>query len=118
MLRNLLLALVGAFALVAVPAIADDKKDEKKADKKDVKLEGDLVCGKCKLKETEKCSNVLQVKDGDKTVTYYLDDKGAKEDYHKMCCTKTTKVTITGGEVAEKDGKKMIKGTFKVEEKK
>jgi hypothetical protein len=111
MLRNLLLAVVGVFALVFAPAIADDKK-------KETKLEGDLVCAKCKLKETKECANALQVKDGDKTVTYYLDDKGAKEDYHKMCCTKTTKVTITGGEVAEKEGKKTLKGTFKVEEKK
>ena len=107
MLRNLMLALAGVFAL-SLTGFAEDKKE--------VKLSGDMVCGKCKLKETKECSNVLQVKDGDKTVTYYLDDKGAKEDYHKMCCTKTAKVTVTG-EVSEKDGKKMVKVT-KVEEKK
>jgi hypothetical protein len=111
MFRNRLLAVVGVFALVSVTAIAEDKK-------KEVKLEGELVCGKCKLKESKECTNVLQVKEGDKTVNYYLDDKGTKEDYHKMCCTKTTKVTLTGGEIVEKDSKKMIKGTFKVEEAK
>ena len=118
MLRNLLLAVVGVFALVAVPAIADDKKDEKKSDKKEVKLEGDMVCGKCKLKETKECANVIQVKDGDKTVTYYLDDKGADEDYHDGLCgggkKEGAKVT---GTVTEKDGKKWVKPT-KVEEKK
>jgi hypothetical protein len=107
MLRNLALALTAVFAL-GFAVTAEDKKE--------TKLSGDLVCGKCKLKETKECANVLQVKDGDKTVNYYLDDKGAKEDYHKMCCTKTTKVTVTGT-VSEKDGKKMVKAT-KVEEAK
>lgn len=107
MLRNLALALTAVFAL-GFAVTAEDKKE--------TKLSGDLVCGKCKLKETTACANVLQVKDGDKTVNYYLDDKGAKEDYHKMCCTKTTKVTVTGT-VSEKDGKKMVKAT-KVEEAK
>jgi hypothetical protein len=77
---------------------------------KEVKLTGKLVCGKCALKETDDCSNVLQVKDGDKTVTYYLKDKGKAETYHKDICTAGTKgkeVTVTG-KVAEKDGKKWI----------
>jgi hypothetical protein len=109
MLRNLLLAVVGVFALVVAPAVAADDK------KKETKLEGELVCPKCVLKEADKCGNALQVKDGDKKITYYLDDKGAKEEYHKACCTKAAKATITGGEVTEKDGKKTLKGTFKVE---
>jgi hypothetical protein len=87
-------------------------------DKKEVKLTGTLVCGKCMLKETPKCSNVLQVKEGDKTVNYFLDDKGNKEDYHEGVCggEKTEHVTVTGI-VTEKDGKKWVKPT-KVETKK
>lgn len=108
MLRNLTLALTAIFAL-SLAVTAEDKKEKK--------LEGELVCPKCVLKEADKCGNALQVKDGDKKVVYYLDDKGAKEEYHKACCTKAAPATVTGGEVSEKDGKKWIKGG-KVEVKK
>ncbi len=87
-------------------------------DKKEVKLTGTLVCGKCSLKETPKCSNVLQVKEGDKMVNYLLDDKGNGETYHEGVCggEKVEDVTVTGT-VTEKDGKKSVKPT-KVETKK
>ncbi len=77
---------------------------------KEVKLTGKLVCGKCALKETDACSNVLQVKDGDKTVNYYLKDDGKKADYHKNFCTagKAGKAATVTGTVTEKDGKKWI----------
>jgi hypothetical protein len=85
---------------------------------KEVKLTGTMVCGKCSLKETSKCSNVLQVKEGDKIVNYFLDDQGAKESYHEGVCggDKVEGVTVTGA-VTEKDGKKWIKPT-KVDVKK
>lgn len=94
----------------ALTATADDKKE--------TKLTGTLVCGKCQLKQTPKCSNVLQVKEGDKTVNYFLDDKGNGETYHEGVCggEKVEGVTVTGT-VTEKDGKKYIKPT-KVESKK
>ena len=81
-------------------------------EKKEVKLTGTLVCGKCNLKMTPKCSNVLQVKEGDKEVNYFLDDKGMGETYHEGVCggDKVEGVTVTGA-VAEKDGKKTIKPT-------
>lgn len=104
-------ALTAAAALgTAWTATADDKKE--------VKLTGTLVCGKCGLKQTPKCSNVLQVKEGDKVVNYFLDDKGNGEAYHEGVCggDKVTGVTVTGT-VTEKDGKKYIKPT-KVETKK
>ncbi len=102
---------VGLFAFGAV-ALAE------KPAAKEVKLTGTMVCGKCKLKESAKCSNVLQVKDGDKVVNYYLDDTGAKEPYHEGVCggEAVEGVTVTGT-VTEKDGKKTIKPT-KVETKK
>ena len=56
----------------------------------------------------------VQVKDGDKTVTYYLKDNGNKEKYHP--CTEDKEATVTG-KIVEKDGKKWIEDT-KVEVKK
>jgi Family of unknown function (DUF6370) len=110
---KVVLGMAVAVALVLSLQAADAKKE---ADK-EVTLTGKLVCGKCTLKETAECSNVLQVKDGDKTVNYYLDDTGNKEKYHKDICAKDSskEVKITGT-VTEKDKKKYIKAT-KVEDK-
>ncbi|HEY3788972.1 MAG TPA: DUF6370 family protein [Urbifossiella sp.] len=82
--------------------------DEKPA--KEVKLTGTLVCGSCKLKEAKKCTNVLQVKEKDKLVNYWLSDKGNDETYHESICGggELKDVTVTGV-VSEKDGKKMVK---------
>ncbi|HSQ57107.1 MAG TPA: DUF6370 family protein [Gemmata sp.] len=97
---------IAAAGLLAPGAVrAEDKK-------KEVKLVGTLMCGKCSLKMTDKCSNALQVKEGDKLVNYFLDDKGNKEDYHEPVCGdgKAEGVTVIGT-VTEKDGKKWIKPT-------
>ena len=87
-------------------------------DVKEVKLEGTLVCGSCALKESKKCTNVLQVKEKDKTINYWLTDKGNDEVYHEKICGggKLEGVTVTGV-VTEKDGKKLVKAS-KVELKK
>ena len=114
MIRNLMLVLVGAFALVLAPAVAEDKKAEGTKT-----LEGSLVCGKCKLSETEECSNVLIVKDAKddkKEVKYYLVDKGAKAVYHGKICKGPKDAKVTG-KVVEKDGKMTIEDA-KVEFKK
>lgn len=100
-------------------AFRDEKKPAgEKPAAKEVKVTGTLVCGKCALSETKKCTNVLQVKEKDKTVNYYLDDKGAGEEFHEGVCGggKLEGVTVTGA-VTEKDGKKFIKPT-KVDVKK
>jgi hypothetical protein len=104
--RLFALALGLATAGFVATAVADEKKD--------TKLEGKLVCTKCKLKETEACGNAVVVKDGDKSVTYYLQDKGKGEKYHQ--CSGEKDVTVTG-KVGEKDGKKSVEGA-KVEAKK
>jgi len=84
--------------------------DDKPADTKEVKLTGTLVCGSCKLKESKKCANVLQVKEKDKTINYWLTDKGNDEPYHENICGggELKDVTVTGI-VTEKDGKKTVK---------
>jgi len=107
------LAMVAALAVVLTLAVG-----VKADDKKEVTLKGKMVCGKCTLKETDACSNVLQVKEKDKTVNYYVKDKGNKETYHKGSCKPDSSqdVEVTGT-VAEKDGKKWITAS-KVEVKK
>lgn len=113
MLRIALAAVLGIAVITlsgvnTTTANAQDKKDEKKT------LEGKLVCGKCKLSETDACSNVLIVKDGDKEIKYYLTDKGKGEGYHK--CSGEVAVKVTG-KVVEKDKKMTIEGA-KVEKTK
>src|SRR5262245_4812329 len=101
MVREMLMAVVVVWSFGAA-SVAEDKKE--------VKLTGTLVCGKCGLKATPKCSNALQVKEGDKTVNYFLDDKGNKEPYHEDVCGdgKVEGIVVTGT-VSEKDGKNWVK---------
>jgi len=105
---GLSLAVVLGFMVLAQ---AEDK------DAKEKTLKGTMVCGKCTLKVCKKCTNVLQVKEGDKTVNYFIDDKGNKEKYHKAICPdgNEQKAEVTGT-VSTKDGKKWIKAS-KVEVK-
>jgi hypothetical protein len=99
-------------------AIAADEKPAVKAEP--VTLTGTMWCAKCglKIEGIKKCTNAIVVKEGDKSVTYFMEDKGNDEDYHEGLCgggkKEGAKVT---GTVSEKDGKKWIKVT-KVEEKK
>ena len=103
MLRIALAVALG-FSVVSLASYtvnADDKKD------KDTKtLEGKLVCTKCKLSETDSCGNALQVKDGDKVITYYIKDKGKGEKYHK--CSGEQDAKVTGKIVKDKDDEKKL----------
>ena len=106
MVRAMMAAAALAAGLWAFGAVASAE------DKKEVKLTGTLMCGKCSLKLTPKCSNVLQVKEGGKLVNYILDDKGNGEGYHEPVCGdgKVEGVTVVGT-VSERDGKKYVKPT-------
>jgi hypothetical protein len=95
------LAIVAMFALVHRVRADDASKT----------LKGTMTCAKCDLKTADKCQNVLQVKDGDATVTYYVTDNDVTKGTHKKVCTAAVEnVTITGT-VSEKDGKKWITAT-------
>lgn len=98
------IALALGFSIVALSGV-DTTAQEKKADKEMKPLEGKMVCGKCKLGETDACSNVLIVKEKDAEVKYYLTDKGKGEKYHKCSGEASVKVT---GKIVEKDKKKTI----------
>jgi hypothetical protein len=83
----------------------------------DVKIiTGEGKCGKCALKETATCQNVIEVTEGGKTVKYYLAKNDVADAYHGTVCKATVKTTVTG-DVEEKDGKKVITAT-KVEKAK
>ena len=96
-----LLAVAVVFALVA-GATAEDKKEGK-----EVTLKGKISCTKCSLKETEACGNAIVVEKDGKKVTYYFDDKGKAEKYHKNICTGAKNGSVTGV-LSEKDGKHYI----------
>ena len=73
----------------AIPAQAQEKPKERT-------ITGDAKCGKCALKETDKCQNVIQVeKDGKKT-TYYLVQNDVSKKFHDNVCQDTKKATATG----------------------
>lgn len=82
-----------------------------KGEKKVVTLKGTILCAKCALKEAKKCQTAIQVKEGEKLVTYYFDDKGSAESYHEAVCGADGKEGTVTGNVTEKDGKKWIKPT-------
>ena len=105
-------AMPGMAGMAGVHAAAPGTPPAAAADDKEVKVTGTLVCGKCQLKETAKCSNVLQVKEKDKVVNYYLIDKGNGETYHEGVCggDKVENVTVAG-KLTEKDGKKWVTPT-------
>ena len=84
-------------------------EETKETKDKTVTLEGTATCAKCDLGTEDKCATVLQVKEGDKTETYYITGEPDKE-FHKKICKKSKEAKATGT-VGEKDGKKMLEVT-------
>jgi len=81
------------------PAGADDK------DAKEVKLEGNICCGKCELKESAKCAVTIVVEKDKKKTTYWFDADSSKK-YHGDICQEVKAGTVTG--TVKKDGDKMV----------
>ena len=80
-------------------ALADEKK-----------ITGEGKCAKCVLKETASCQNVIEAKEGEKTVTYYLVQNDVSKEFHDNICKKSQKVTATGT-VKEVEGKLELTAT-------
>ena len=98
-------------ALLAGLAIAGAAMTVQAADSKETTITGNMVCGKCKLHETEKCQNVVQVMENGATVNYYLkQNEVSKAQHEAVCHGDTEKVTVTGT-VKEKEGKKTLTPT-------
>jgi RecG-like helicase len=102
MKKSVLAALVvaGLTMALTLKARADDEKT----------ITGEGRCAKCALKETKECQNAIQVKEGDKTVTYYLVHNDVSKKFHENVCQETKKVKATGT-VKEVDGKKQLTPT-------
>ncbi len=112
MLARSLFALVLATGAATGAAQAGDTKADKKgapaaAAGKEVTLKGEMVCGKCALKESEKCGGVLKVTDAGKETKYYLADNATSEKAHAKICGGSAKATVKGT-VAEDAGKKVL----------
>ncbi|MFO0960134.1 MAG: DUF6370 family protein [Isosphaeraceae bacterium] len=78
----------------------------------DKTIKGEAQCGKCTLKETPACQAVIKVKEGDKTVTYYIEQNDvAKKTHGKICPPNSKAVMEVTGDVKEKDGKMVLTPT-------
>jgi len=75
--------------------------------KAEVTLKGEMMCGKCSLKETEDCQNVLKVAQAGKEAKYYLADNKVAQDNHEQVCTGTAKATVVG-KVKKTKGKNVL----------
>jgi Family of unknown function (DUF6370) len=72
-----------------------------------VTITGEAMCAKCELKLQSKCQTVIQAKEGDKTVTYYLAANDVAKAFHPTVCQAPAHVTATGT-VTTVDGKKIL----------
>jgi RecG-like helicase len=95
-----MLLVSGLTMTLAFTARADDEKT----------ITGEGKCAKCALKETKECQNVVQVKEGDKAVTYYLVHNAVSKKFHENICEETKKVKATGT-VKEVEGKMQLTPT-------
>ena len=74
----------------------------------DVKtVTGQAMCAKCELKLQSTCQTVIQVKEGDKTVLYYLAGNPTAKAFHSKVCEEPAPVTATGT-VSVVDGKTVL----------
>ena len=84
-MKSIIKSLTVLFAASAMALAAD----------KEVTLTGEGKCAKCALKKADKCQNVVEVKEGEKTTTYKLTGDVSK-GFHGEICSQTKKVKVTG----------------------
>jgi RecG-like helicase len=102
-MKSSLLTVVVVVGLTMMGALKTRAADEKT-------VTGEGKCAKCALKESPSCQNVVQVKEGDKTVTYYLVQNDVSKKFHENICKETKKISVTGT-VKEVDGKQQMTPT-------
>ena len=96
-MSKLLGLLACSVALAGIARAADEMKT----------ITGEAMCAKCELKLQGTCQTVIQAKEGDKTVTYYLAANPAAKAFHPTVCEASAQVTATGT-VATVDGKQVL----------
>ena len=90
------------------------------AQDKEITITGEGKCGKCALKETSDCQNVVIVTKDGKETKYYLEKNEFFKDAHsglKICTASKDspiKVKVTGTDV-KKDDKMTLTPTAKIE---
>jgi len=94
-MKKLFLSIGLAIAATTLTAVAAEE----------ITVTGTSMCGKCEMKETPKCMNVLKVKDGDKETVYYMTKN---MDHREYFCKGTKEGVEVTGTVEEKDGKMML----------
>jgi hypothetical protein len=70
-------------------------------------ISGEAKCAKCALKLQDECQTVIQVKEGDIVINYYLADNDVAEAFHPKVCHAPAQVTATGT-VKTVDGKLIL----------
>jgi type 1 fimbria pilin len=75
-----------------------------------VTINGEAMCAKCELGLQDHCQTVVQVKEGDKTVNYFVAANDVAKAFHPKVCTGTAMVTATGT-VETVDGKRILTAT-------
>jgi len=95
--------LIAILGLVLGGAVFAD--DAAKATGKEVTVQGTILCAKCTLHDEAmaECQNVLQVKEGDRVVNYYIVKNDLGKTIGDVC--KGRKEAKIQGSVAEKDGR-------------
>jgi type 1 fimbria pilin len=86
-----------ALSLAGAARAADDTKT----------ISGEAVCAKCELNLQDTCQTVIQAKEGDKTVSYYLAANDVAKAFHPKICKGPAQVTATGT-VQTVDGKQVL----------
>jgi hypothetical protein len=114
MMRKLLMLAVAGILVSGFAFVKAEDEGKKET------ITGDAVCGKCALKETKDCQNVVIVTKDGKETKYYLEKNEFFKDAHsglKICTASKDspiKVKVTGT-VVKKDDKMTLTPTAKIE---
>lgn len=99
-MKKLVLSLVAVACATLLSSTAFAEKG------KTITIKGTGKCAKCALNQSDTCQNVVEVKQKDKTVRYYLADNEASKALHEKICKQPAPVEVRG--VCKKVGDKLV----------
>lgn len=70
-------------------------------------ITGDAMCAKCELNLQDHCQTIIQAKEGDKVINYYVADSDIAKAFHPKICHGPATVTVTGT-IKTIDGKQVL----------